>query len=109
MRADNPAQPNRAAWTALTLVMPATLFWLATILAAALRSDVLSRPLMRAMQLLDVWFVVGVLIVMPLAGALLAALSFRRQHMAMSIVTMLLGFAEGALAILMQTAPPPVH
>lgn len=109
MRADNPAQPGRRVWLALTLVMPATLFWVSTILAAVLHQDVLSRPLTRAMQLLDVWFVVGVLIVMPLAGAILAALSFRRQHITMSLITMLLGFAEGGLAILMQTAPPPVQ
>lgn len=109
MRADNPAKPSRRAWLALTLVMPATLFWLSTILAALLHQDVLSKPLTRAMQVLDVWFVVGVLIIMPLAGALLAALSFRRQHLGMSLAAMLLGFAEGGLAILMQTAPPPVH
>jgi hypothetical protein len=109
MRADNPAKPSKPAWLALTLVMPATLLWLATILAAALRTDVLSKPLTRALALLDFWFVIGVLIVMPLAGAILAALTIRRQHLVMAIATMLFGFAEGGLALLMQTAPPPVH
>src|SRR5687767_14463469 len=109
MRADNPAKPSKAAWVALTLVMPATLFWVSTILSALLHQEMLAKPLTRAMQVLDVWFVIGVLIVMPLAGAILAALSFRRQHLTMSLITMLLGFAEGGLAILMQTAPPPVH
>ena len=109
MKTDNPAKPGKPAWLALTLVMPSTLFWLSTILAAVLHQDVLAKPLTRAMQVLDVWFVVGVLIVMPLAGAILAAASFRKQHMTMAIVTMLLGFVEGGLAILMQTAPPPAH
>ena len=109
MRADNPAKPSKQAWLALTLVMPAVLFWLATILAAALRTDVLSKPLTRALQLMDFWFVIGVLIVMPLAGAVLAAIGCRRQHMAMSVITMLFGFGLGGLAILMQTAPPPAH
>jgi dolichol kinase len=46
---------------------------------------------------------------MPLVGALLAALSFRRQHMTMSIAAMLLGSCEASLAILMQAAPPRLH
>jgi hypothetical protein len=109
MRADNPARPGKLAWAGLALVMPSAMFWLATLLAGILHQDVLARPFTHAMQVLDFWFVIGVLILMPLAGGFCAAISFHRRHLLFSLVVVLLGFGPAALAILMQTAAPPVH
>ena len=100
---------NRLTWTGLALVLPAAIFWATLLIAGMLHQDGLAKPFLRLVETLHLWFVIGVLLVMPLLGGILAALGFRRHHMPLSIVVMLLGFAAAGLNILLQTAKQPVH
>jgi hypothetical protein len=107
--ATSDRKANRLTWAGLALVVPSTAFWASLLLAGLLHNEAISEPFMQLVDLFDVWFVVGVLLLMPLAGGILAAVGFRRHHMPLGIVVMLLGFGAAAFNILMQTAPPPAN
>lgn len=100
---------NRLTWAGLALVLPSTVFWLSLLVSGATRAEGIAAPFLKMVEALHLWFVVGVLLLMPLAGGILAAVGFRRHHMPLGIAVMLLGFGAAALNVLMQTSPPPVH
>ena len=106
----NSARPGPLTWTGLAFVMPSVIFWLATIVASTLHAgDILARSTTALLRSFDVWFVIGVLFALPLIGGILAAVSYHRRHIFISVFTMVVGFASAALVVLMQTAAPPAH
>jgi hypothetical protein len=104
-----PARASKLVWTGLALVMPAAVFWAVILVSAATQQQSLAKPFLDLVKVLHVWFVLGVLLLMPLLGGILAALGFHRRHMALAVIVMVLGFGAAFLNVLMQTTPQPVH
>ena len=83
------------------LVLPALIFWALLFLLEPLG---LQEMVVGVVRFFGAWFVIIVLMAMPLAGGILGALGFRRRRV-LATIAVVLGFGFTAISVLFQTAP----
>jgi hypothetical protein len=98
---------NPALW-GLLLVLPSTLFWAAIILSLIPGWSRLADFALLPVKRFDIYFVVGVLMLLPLAGSLLGAWGWKRGR-ALSVIVVILGLAAVCINLLMQSEGNPAH
>jgi hypothetical protein len=83
------------------LVLPTLIFWALLFLLGPFG---LQDKVVGVVRFFGAWFVIIVLMLMPLAGGILGALGFRRNRV-LATFAIVLGFGFTAFAVLFQTAP----
>ncbi|MCC7478000.1 hypothetical protein IT575_06025 [bacterium] len=93
------------AWWGLLLVLPSTLFWACLTISIAPGMHRMADPWLALVNRYDLWFVVGVLMLLPFVGSLLGAAGYKRSKW-LSIAVVFLGLGAVCLNLLMQSANP---